>query len=87
MWFFVSFSHCFISPFHKVEYIEPKFEENIDNECNFGHPAGHGKYCPFKIESLDNCSPGKTDRKYGFPEKKPCIFLKLNKVSIYCITA
>lgn len=64
----------------KVEYIDPKNEENIDDGCSFSHPAQEGKYCPFKIESLDNCSPGKTDKKYGFPQKKPCVYLKLNKV-------
>ncbi|XP_055310913.1 sodium/potassium-transporting ATPase subunit beta-2-like [Sitodiplosis mosellana] len=62
------------------EYTEPKFKENIDSECNFGHSAAAGKYCPFRVESLDNCSPGKTDRKYGFPEQKPCIFLRLNNI-------
>lgn len=64
----------------KAEYIDPKNEENLDQHCTYGRPAQDGKYCPFKIESLDNCSPGKTDKKYGFPLKKPCVYLKLNKV-------
>lgn len=72
---------CFIS-IRKVEYVDPKNEENIDEGCTFDRPAQDGKYCPFKIESLDNCSPGKTDKKYGFPQKKPCVYLKLNKVTI-----
>lgn len=85
MW---NFRYLFFCSLHRnTEYIEPKFEENIDSECNFGHSATSGKYCPFKIEALDNCSPGKTDRKYGFPDKKPCIFLKLNKVRLNCMTS
>lgn len=66
---------------YQVDYVDPKNEENIDDGCTFDRPARDGKYCPFKIESLDNCSPGKTDKKYGFPLKKPCVYLKLNKVS------
>lgn len=62
------------------DYVDPKNEENIDDGCTYDRPARDGKYCPFKIESLDNCSPGKTDKKYGFPIKKPCVYLKLNKI-------
>lgn len=29
---------------------------------------------------MNNCSPGRTNGQFGFPERKPCIFLKLNKV-------
>lgn len=54
----------------------------MDYTCNFDRPAQDGKYCPFKIETLENCSPGKTEGKYGFPQKKPCVFLKLNKVKL-----
>lgn len=65
----------------QLDYIEPKNGGNIDENCAFDHPAADKKFCPFEIESLDTCSPAKTDKKYGFPEKKPCIFLKLNKVA------
>lgn len=68
---------------YQVDYVDPKMEDNIDDGCSFDRPARDGKYCPFKIESLDNCSPGKTDKKYGFPMKKPCVYLKLNKVSSF----
>ncbi|XP_037026050.1 sodium/potassium-transporting ATPase subunit beta-2-like [Bradysia coprophila] len=61
-------------------YINPKNYGNVDKSCSFDRPASKGKFCPFKVESLDNCSPGKTDQKYGYPHKKPCVFLKLNKI-------
>lgn len=54
--------------------------ENIDDKCDFQHSADEGKYCEFKIEALENCSPEKTDTKYGFPTRRPCIYLTLNKV-------
>lgn len=64
-----------------AEYRDPKFEDNVDSNCGFDHPAGDNRYCRFKVDSLNNCSPTKTNQKYGFPEKRPCIFLKLNRVS------
>lgn len=64
----------------KVDYIDPKHGDSMDVSCTYDRPATEGKFCEFKIDSLDNCSPGKTNQKYGFPEKKPCVYLKLNKV-------
>lgn len=64
-----------------VDYTDPKTADNVDDSCGFGRPADEGKYCPFKVQELSNCAPGKTSNKFGFPEKKPCVFLKLNKVS------
>lgn len=65
-----------------TDYRDPKFEDNIDSNCGFDRPAGDNKYCRFRIDGLNNCSPSKTNHKYGFPEKRPCIFLKLNRVSM-----
>lgn len=62
-------------------YKDNTYDENADPNCKPGRGADNDKYCRFDVNTLENCSPGKTDRKYGFPEKKPCIFLKLNKVS------
>lgn len=74
---FLVFDLCF----NTLEYGEPKNEENADDNCDFNRPASEGKFCRFKVETLENCSPGKTNRQFGFPEKKPCVFLKLNKVN------
>lgn len=71
--------HDTVDEYLKV-YSDNKYEENKDETCGYNRPAGEGKYCPFKIDNLDNCSPKKTNHKYGFPENKPCIFLKLNKI-------
>uniref|UniRef100_A0A8C6MFP6 Sodium/potassium-transporting ATPase subunit beta n=1 Tax=Nothobranchius furzeri TaxID=105023 RepID=A0A8C6MFP6_NOTFU len=37
------------------------------------------KVCPFKRTSLRFCS-GLTDNKFGYPEGKPCVLLKLNRI-------
>lgn len=73
------FFHC-VCVCVKTEYIKLDHEDNVDDSCSFDRPAQDGKFCPFKVEALDNCSPGKTENKFGFPQKKPCVFLKLNKV-------
>lgn len=65
-----------------TDYLEPKVVENSDDRCDFDHNASDGKYCPFKVHAADVCSPEKTNHQYGFPERRPCIFLKLNKVSL-----
>jgi len=62
------------------EYETPQEADNIDESCSFNRPATEGKYCRFRAETLGNCSPAKTNQKYGFPERKPCVFLKLNKI-------
>lgn len=66
--------------FANIDYTDPKAVDNVDDGCGFGRPAQEGKYCPFRVQELANCAPGKTANKFGFPEKKPCVFLKLNKV-------
>lgn len=64
----------------KVDYTDPKVVDNVDDGCGFGRPAQEGKYCPFRVQELNQCAPGKTGNKFGYPEQKPCVFLKLNKV-------
>lgn len=71
----------FLSSVFHLEYGEQKNDENADNNCDYNRPASDGKFCRFRIDTLENCSPGKTAGKFGFPEKKPCVFLKLNKVN------
>lgn len=59
-----------------------KNEKKIENQmhCDFSTPRQPGKVCLFSAEDLGNCSPGRSGHKFGFPERKPCIFLKLNKI-------
>lgn len=68
--------------FHSSDYTNPKYHENVDRNCSYDRPADNDKFCPFEMELLGNCSPENTDKKYGYPQKKPCVFLKLNKVSV-----
>lgn len=69
---------CFCST---LDYENRKYDDTADDGCDFNRPASDGKFCRFKIDTLENCSPDKTGRKFGFPDKKPCVFLKLNKVN------
>lgn len=51
--------------------------------CDQDSKRQEGKACKFSADSLGNCSPEKTKGKYGYPERRPCVFLKLNKVNFY----
>lgn len=61
-----------------------KNEKKLENQmvCEYGKPRPPGKVCLFSADDLGSCSPTKSKGKYGFHERKPCIFLKLNKVYI-----
>ncbi|XP_031634841.1 sodium/potassium-transporting ATPase subunit beta-2-like [Contarinia nasturtii] len=67
--------------FNDYSGLNEKYEKNIDHECSrlFSRPK-NGKFCPFKLEYLENCSPTKTDGNFGYDISKPCIFLTLNEV-------
>lgn len=58
-----------------------KSENQMD--CDHITKRQDGKVCMFHAESLGNCSPEKTKGKYGYPERRPCVFLKLNKVGTF----
>lgn len=45
--------------------------------CDEQHPKPPGKLCLFDTNTMGPC--GKPD--YGYPEIKPCLYLKLNKVT------
>lgn len=38
------------------------------------------KTCKYSLSKLGNCS---AENLYGYPEGKPCVIVKLNKVSFY----
>lgn len=55
-------------------------EKKTDNrvECSFDNPPQDEKVCVINIERFDQCVP---KNNYSYPKGKPCVFLKLNKVS------
>lgn len=63
---------------YKIEKDDEKSENRAT--CNYNTPREPGKVCEFTTDALSSCSPQHTKNTYGFPERKPCIFLKLNKV-------
>lgn len=58
-----------------------KEDVKVDNriECGFDEPVPDGKVCNVAPNSWDPCT---SEKKYNFPAASPCIFLKLNKVSV-----
>lgn len=60
------------------EYLEPytKLEDNRMN-CSFTNRPSEGKVCNVPLSALGRCTH---ENHYSFKEKKPCIFLKLNKI-------
>jgi hypothetical protein len=58
---------------------KPKPSANVV-ECDFNIKPGEGQFCQVNAKDLMT-GPCTTEKEYGFPEGKPCILLKLNKVS------
>lgn len=67
------------------KFLDYKKTSHLENQihCDHNTQKQDGKVCIFSADSLGNCSPEKTKGKYGYPERRPCVFLKLNKVRIY----
>lgn len=64
--------------FHFTAYTEPISTEN-HVDCSFDKTPGEGKVCKVNVDQLDPCIKSK---RYNFHKGSPCIFLKLNKVSL-----
>lgn len=77
-------NHCTNRNVHTVDYKIEKDDKSEKTEnrahCDYNNPRDPGKVCIFSTDDLSSCSPARTKNTYGFPERKPCIFLKLNKV-------
>lgn len=86
IWFSKSiFTHNENIRFAIIYISDYKKTSNLENQihCDHNTQKQEGKVCIFSADSLGNCSPEKTKGKYGYPERRPCVFLKLNKVTNY----
>ncbi|XP_036401445.1 potassium-transporting ATPase subunit beta-like [Megalops cyprinoides] len=69
------------------------YNDTMQQHCN-NHPCTKGKYffqkeftgpnhtklaCPFTQSMLGNCS-GLSDPSFGYPDGKPCVIIKMNRV-------
>lgn len=52
---------------------------NNQQKCGYNMPPQKDKVCEVP---LDNMGPCTSDSNYHFPKAQPCVFIKLNKVSI-----
>ncbi|XP_058167699.1 sodium/potassium-transporting ATPase subunit beta-2 isoform X2 [Anopheles ziemanni] len=55
-------------------YSQPE-DNRVD--CSFKNPPPEGKVCKVPLDELGRCTK---ENQYSFKAKKPCIFLKLNKI-------
>lgn len=55
-----------------------KKSENVV-ECSHDKPPPQGKVCKINLNSFGAC---RTETGYSYSKGAPCVFLKLNKVSI-----
>lgn len=46
-------------------------------KCGLGQGATQHRVCRVPIDELGNCT---IDKEFGYPEGKPCVLIKLNKV-------
>lgn len=66
-----------------ANYMNPPkdHKENVEKECSNDKLPSGGKVCP--VDVSDRTFKGCTNSNdYGYSESSPCIFLKLNKVSV-----
>lgn len=46
--------------------------------CDYDHPPYQGKVCKIDLEkTMGPCTP---DLDYGYPQAKPCVFIKVNRI-------
>lgn len=67
----ISYYYCIFSAYDDL----PK--KNQVN-CSFEHPPEEGKVCGVDVQGFAPCT---LENNFGYHVARPCIFLKLNKVS------
>lgn len=73
------FSNRFVSNLvYKKPGLTPGRGQNIAT-CDYEQPPGRGKVCDVDVKAFDMCTE---EHRFYFDRQAPCIFLKLNKVSL-----
>lgn len=69
-----------ICAFPAYETMDEKKYQN----CTTSEERGKGSNpCLYDLSTLGECYSNETDFDYGYKEKKPCIFFKMNKVGCF----
>lgn len=55
---------------------------SYNQNCTEETRAKGSKPCAMDLTTLGECYSDDTDFQYGYDEKKPCIFFKMNRVSL-----
>ena len=55
---------------------------SYNQNCTEETRAKRSKPCAMDLTTLGECYSDDTDFQYGYDEKKPCIFFKMNRVSL-----
>lgn len=83
------FKLCYEGLFKQEDIIFPflAYKEAVQNEdgkyqnCTDDEREKGSKPCIMDLTSLGECYNNSSDFQYGYDEDKPCIFMKLNRVS------
>lgn len=71
-------NNVFFNKFYFLQVYEKAKNDKKFVTCDEAHPKPLNKLCLFDTTTMGPC--GTPD--YGYPEMKPCFYLKLNKVKI-----
>ncbi|KAI5744088.1 hypothetical protein M8J77_025514 [Diaphorina citri] len=61
-----------------LEIYRKPLRKNQDPSCDYGKRPAPGKVC--SVDVNHNMGPCVADNSYGYPQSKPCVFIKLNKI-------
>ncbi|XP_050527453.1 sodium/potassium-transporting ATPase subunit beta-2-like [Daktulosphaira vitifoliae] len=63
---------------YKNKTLLPDGGSNQQQGCNHHFYPENGKVCDFRVDiNMGNCT---SEKKYGYPDGQPCVFIKLNKI-------
>lgn len=73
----VSFWTDQLDDFMEKSKVPPGADANNVIDCSLGTGAGSHRVCRVPLDVLGECT---SEKKFGYPEGKPCVLIKLNKI-------